>query len=707
MISMSRTAPGTLVLIGCVVALSGGCGGQPATEPQGPRTEPGQRNYLKEAIEHLRRAENPSDVRQALERVDRQLEQDSEGRATIKKRGASLIAIQDQLGLYPDEVEEITGSAFRPLDAHHVFLSLLLRDAAESLRIQGMPPLQQAERAFAWVNRQVVLKELREKLLFPPEAVLALGEGSCHERALVFLALLQQLDPALDGCMLAIPAEGSAAERYWIPAVLLPGSNQDELYLFDTRLGMPVPGPGGKGIATLRQAQKDPDVLAQLSLGQKDSYDVTPAEAARAEPRLVLPLSALAPRLGYLEELLAERDRLRLAMDPDRLQKRFEAAGAGKVGIWNQRGPTKSPPCTPTRALRLYLPREEGGADPISSRWLRQQREMFRASVVERNLMALGVFDELRTAKETQLRLVDLVQRLFDKYVVRSRRGMQRGLLDEAIKRLVRIEGVVQEFGQGDKTQLRQDAASWRMRLQNAYIGLARKQPEARRQIDALWAEDQYLLYLTDPSDEVDLPPKESWRALGFLIMEAAADPLQDDALFLLALAMQEKAEKQQAPRDTSAWVNAEAPAREYADQRPLGQEAIQERLQPLVAWWRSGNNNLEMGFTLWNAFLQDLRRLATGRLLQSRALEGQGKREEARQVLQRLVDALAAMRQDGDLAAAIQECSKRGQAMPGMQAEALRTRFAQLQRELRPGGSLHWLEQSARLRLSRVPKGS
>ena len=43
--------------------------------------------------------------------------------------------------------------------------------------------------------------------------------------------------------------------QYWLPAVALSqGTAAPQLYLFEHKWGIPVPGPGGQGVATLAQA---------------------------------------------------------------------------------------------------------------------------------------------------------------------------------------------------------------------------------------------------------------------------------------------------------------------------------------------------------------------------------------------------------------------------------------------------------------------
>src|SRR5262249_6067607 len=183
-----------------------------------------------------------------------------------------------------DELEDVRGSRFTKLDGHHLELCYLLRDAAYALQTQGRPPLEQAERCFQWVVRQVALREREkgEKDLLPPSFVLRIGQGSAHERALLFLAVLDQL--GLDGCMIALRGDPA---RYWLPGVFVKEKDRSEIYLFDTRLGMPLPGPGGKGIATLSQVRdkksdgdKASHALDQLNLDETCPYDLTPDRRA-------------------------------------------------------------------------------------------------------------------------------------------------------------------------------------------------------------------------------------------------------------------------------------------------------------------------------------------------------------------------------------------------------------------------------------------
>jgi hypothetical protein len=706
-------------------ALGLGCGGSAAvtTKKGAGERAPERQDPLATALSQLRQAEDrqaedSSACRDALHQVERHLEGDAEGKRAVQAGYAALRKLRGRLGLDADELEEASGTAFQPLDAQHVNVCLQLRELTESLELQGLPPLTQATEAFGWVVRNVTLRAGYPGVVLPPQVTLRVGEGTADERAVLFLALLQQLD--IDGCMLAVPGEGPGGDRTWIPGALIKDAKSTkksaggkaEIYLFDTRLGVPVPGPGGEGVATLRQVRAQPGLLARLGPDKDHPYDVTPAQAAAAEVRLVLPLSALAPRMLYLEELLARRDRVRVALDPARLLRRFEEAAGGKVGVWNRPArPGLPPPWTPTRAARLFLPPEEGGLDR-SRRWFFELRQEVTASaVVGRNYRELIAYDDL--PKEARDRLRDLAERLFRKYVLSAQDRMSRGRLDDAMRRLSRINAVVQDFRRAAPApQARARAvAEWSMQVRKVYLAVARNLPSAPKQVEDLWSEDQYILALAEPSEEEAEPPSAEQRAVGFLVLGAAADPLDNDAVYRLALCWQEKAARLRADlarepgagrQDAlrGAWDNARDLAREYAGRHGLGPADVRLHLQAVLAEWRAADSQPGIAIGLWDYLFRDFRRAAAARLIQARALREAGQDGEARQVLRKLADEVAALRQNKELRGALAECLGWATQFPAAQQALPRARLERLTGELGPGGSLAWLEQGALLGL-------
>lgn len=285
------------------------------------------------------------------------------------------------------EQAEVHSSAFTLLDGQHLELCFLLRDAADSLAVEApgvkepaypvdlawhesWPPgldgvaLRQATAAFAWAVRQVPVFEAGEPAegLLPPQYALRRSSGSVLERAAVFLGLLDQL--GVPGCLLAQPGSTPEKPVPWACGVVV----GRDIYLFDPRLGLPLPGPDGKAIATLAAARAKPEVLAQLTADESHRYDVSAEQARKAEVYLACPLSALAPRMRYVEAVLQDQElkgpivKVRLGQDPAqllaRLNEALAAAGSGErpqVRAWTGL----------TRAARQFLPSAEGGVgDP-------------------------------------------------------------------------------------------------------------------------------------------------------------------------------------------------------------------------------------------------------------------------------------------------------------------------------------------------------
>ena len=165
--------------------------------------------------------------------------------------------------------------------------------------------------------------------------------------------------PALLGCL--VFCDGRAApDKPWACGVVVYG--RPEVYLFDPRLGLALPGEGGVGVATLSDVVRKPDLLKQLKIEGAPEYDVTPAQAAKAELHLVCSLSALAPRMQQLQDKVLPPMRVSLYHNLEREMRWLQGAAAKASGdppavkLWSQ-GPT---------LLRNFLPPDEGGTDPGS-----------------------------------------------------------------------------------------------------------------------------------------------------------------------------------------------------------------------------------------------------------------------------------------------------------------------------------------------------
>lgn len=163
-----------------------------------------------------------------------------------------------------------------------------------------------------------------------PWQTLLFGQGDAIERGRVFtqLAFQRSLPVVWLGKESEQPGEPN---RLWCLAVAI----EDQLYLFDPRLGLPIPGPGGVGIATLSQAKQDSSVLRRARLPGQFDYAVTSADLDPLVAWLDLEPISLAESMVLLEGQLIGDLRMRLAANPGRLAETVRAADADiQVRLW-------------------------------------------------------------------------------------------------------------------------------------------------------------------------------------------------------------------------------------------------------------------------------------------------------------------------------------------------------------------------------------
>ncbi len=173
--------------------------------------------------------------------------------------------------------------------------------------------LAAAQRLFDWTVRNIQIQDVGEKEV--RELVwqtLLFGRGHPLNRVWTFMLLARQ--QGMEVVLLAFPGEKeNDPPRPWIPAVYIQG----ELYLFDHRLGLPIPGPDGQGVATLRQAAEDPRVLRQLDVPGRFTYPVRAEQLRELVALFEASPHFLTRRMRLLEDQLAGSQRLVLSIHAD------------------------------------------------------------------------------------------------------------------------------------------------------------------------------------------------------------------------------------------------------------------------------------------------------------------------------------------------------------------------------------------------------
>ncbi len=213
--------------------------------------------------------------------------------------------------------------------------SAWLRDISRRARGGNLDDLAVAGALFDWTVRNIYLLErpqiaagakptatqaaqirmIDRKL---PADLLLQGNGTMEQRAWVFMLLGRQ--QGLDIVMLAVAdPDHPEKSRPWLPALL----HEGQLYLFDTSLGLPIPGPEGNGVATLSQAAEDESVLAALDLDESHHYPVKAAAAKDVRAFIESSPSALSRRMKVLESQLVGEDKMVLTVAPNQIAKRL------------------------------------------------------------------------------------------------------------------------------------------------------------------------------------------------------------------------------------------------------------------------------------------------------------------------------------------------------------------------------------------------
>jgi hypothetical protein len=600
--------------------------GKPTDTPAGRKAgaAAAQENFLATARSTLAKPENLhlAACKAVVGQLNNHLLQDKD-HAPPRLSASATQSLRADLGLGAAELDEIDSPTFTPLDGHHLEACFLFRAAARSLELMapagrgstvGQTPRERAEQAFAWVMRQVRLQAVRpsgQTDPAPPAFALRRGWGTALERALVFIALLEQFDldedapGRLRGTLVYCPGP-DRKPRLWACGVAV-GTRPAALFLFDPRLGLPVPGPRGEGVATLAQASADTSVLGQLRVDEVRRYDVTAAQAKEAEVYLVPSLSALAPRMALLQDrLLREptwQDQVLPPPVPIRVAADLPAALAAvrkAVGRPEKVRPYKpEKDRTPQPLVTIqqqFLPRAEGGIDTPAAFELRRlpgfvleglpaQAPIGREALARLEMAPWRDFPEVFRGGDRRVQVDSLLgaslHSWFNNLFVmpmlapgQPRDHLLRGLPEKGAKELVKQQELEQwpqmrqRLEQFDKAELARGVNEWIDRAVSAFADLARTKGtplEAQAQAQAAqlwkWKPDDPIAVLLLGLAARDRAPQTTFQLA--LCKHETAARLQ--ARYELA-ARGHKAQPDDAERARDAWRDAESYWKEFVE---------------------------------------------------------------------------------------------------------------------------------------------
>jgi hypothetical protein len=240
-------------------------------------------------------------------------------------------------------IKDLENPAFTVRDARHIEDSLLAYSLAMRIAGDG-EDLDRVRRVFDWVTRQIVL--VPPNSLAPPNLPqakarpfdvllrgMATEDGVWAERTWLFMSLCRQLNidtglllynPRSLGLLADPESARNRGPVVWVCAALIDGKP----YLFDARLGLPIPKADGKGIATIEEAATDPIVLKALDLPGFVNYQTSAADLSAGKLSILIDstLGRMTPRMRELQKNLTGKNRMILFRDPAEQALAFKTA---------------------------------------------------------------------------------------------------------------------------------------------------------------------------------------------------------------------------------------------------------------------------------------------------------------------------------------------------------------------------------------------
>ncbi len=643
--------------------------------------------------------------------------------------------LEGHANLNDAEMAEVESQSFRPADAHYLDECFLLRAAARSVEVRTLDPIEQANHYFLWVMRNVILHEQVDTWI-PPAFALRRGHADALDRALVFLALLRQ--GRGEGCLIVVP---DSEPLLFLVAVH--DAKDKNLRLFDPRLEMAVRGKDGKSIATLSEVETDAALL--------EPSGFTEAQVKKLEPRLVCPLYALAPRMLDLQKKLHKNDPIVLHLAADKLHREISALTKTPVKVWNSQAKDKTPPLnSPTRALRMFLAKQDGGIDEANRAVAVAQARVPLHDTLA-NYARVNIRDDVLPRTAWQM-LQGISERLLLNYDLQTRDLYLRGQHEALRRRQERLlsfarNDTLVDLAQSDK--FRAELEKWRDTLKKVHANLLgdadpKMRARAEPMLQAMWTQDEFLEMLVDVEKEMKIDP-DTGRPVRELLFEVITktDPktdktvtevhirvttriiaigLRDYLHFELArsqaFANHEKAEQLQAKlraagnpdkgaqtRADEAWILAKSAWGNFYIERIALQALIDQRLTRLSERVPSDRiDPFAHRLVLLETLHLDVHKYFQAKIRFAECLPhvGTDGAKKAHVYLQRTREEIDALLKSGALHA---EVKKLAESLPPERRAALKKRLDLLANDWTERGNYFWIQRQIDLRLKTLAR--
>jgi tetratricopeptide (TPR) repeat protein len=225
----------------------------------------------------------------------------------------------------------LAGLDFPQSDGPELVQVVWLNEIARRASGASSESLAKAQSLFDWVVRNIQIEPDGEGVLQNGSTqILLFGRGSAADRAWIFSLLARQ--QGLDVVLLALPGKSATDEpKLWLPALLEKG----ELYLFDTRLGLPIAGPAGQPVATLNQVIADDNLLRAMDADDEHLYPVKSEDLHDLVVFVEGSPLYLSHRMQLAEEKLGGNESLILSAHPQQVADQLSGKpGIAAVRLW-------------------------------------------------------------------------------------------------------------------------------------------------------------------------------------------------------------------------------------------------------------------------------------------------------------------------------------------------------------------------------------
>ena len=333
-----------------------------------------------------------------------------------------------------EAIRQFESPSFEMIDARHIEDCMLYNEIATRVAGERLPgevdDLPRVRRLFEWVVAQIQLvppgslspPNMAHAPVRPYDALLrgmAVEEGAWSERGWLFMSLCRQLgiDVGLisytprraPASLSVVPVDSDAATQpvTWVCIALI----GDKAYLFDQRLGIPVPDARGDGVATLEDALTNPEILDRLDLPGQFPYGTTRAALLASTDKVTILLDSsqgyFSPKMRLLQSRLTGRNRTILFRDPYEQGMHFARAlgqRLGDVRIWSLPYNTQMALFTTGKSIdpTLYTLRSFDGSLPLLYARMAQLKGDLPAAISQYVTMRLTT-GALRRDKKTPI----------------------------------------------------------------------------------------------------------------------------------------------------------------------------------------------------------------------------------------------------------------------------------------------------------------